>query len=86
MIRALVALCIGMRAGAAAAQDWPAPRTAISTLAGVLDPAAEARIAAPIAAARADPGVEVTVVTIRSVADHAPRLTIEAFASGPFNA
>jgi uncharacterized protein len=85
MIRALIlALVLPV---AAAAQTYPAYTSlAVNDFAGVLDDAAEARIAALVDDARRDPGVEITVVTIPRVATYAPGQTLEAFATGLFNA
>lgn len=85
MIRALI-LALLLPA-CAAAQTFPAyTALAVNDLAAILDAEARARIAAQVEAARRDPGVEITVATIPSVAAYAPGMTLEAFATGLFNA
>lgn len=85
MIRALIlALLLPL---AAAAQTYPAYTSlTVNDFAGVLDARAQARIAGLVDAARRDPGVEITVATIPSVAAYAPGMTFEGFATGLFNA
>lgn len=68
-----------------AAQDLPAPLSPyVSDYAGVLDQAAEARLTARLRALRADPGVEVAVVTLARLPGGADGL--EAYATALFNA
>lgn len=68
-----------------AAQDLPAPLAPfVSDFAGVLDASAEARLTERLRALRADPGVEVAVVTLARLPGGAEGL--EAYATGLFNA
>jgi uncharacterized protein len=87
VIRAgLLALSLG-GAAPAVAQIFPEPLTPfVSDYAGVLDAATEARITDALVAARADPGTEVAVVTVKSRSDFGPHPSIESFANGLFNA
>lgn len=69
-----------------AAQQMPEPLSPyVSDFAGVLDDAAEARLTAHLQALRADPGVEVAVVTVARLADHGGA-ALEPFATALFNA
>jgi uncharacterized protein len=69
-----------------AARQMPQPLSPhVSDFAGVLDEAAEARLTAHLQALRADPGVEVAVVTVARLADHGGA-ALEPFATALFNA
>ncbi|MDT8855967.1 TPM domain-containing protein [Paracoccaceae bacterium Fryx2] len=68
------------------AQGLPEPRSAyINDFADLIDPDTESRIEAALAAARADTGMQVTLVTIAQAADHGAA-SVEAFARDLFNA
>lgn len=70
-----------------AAQDLPAPLSAyVSDFADVLDADAEARLTERLIALRADPAVEVAVVTLRSRSDFPGFASIETLATALFNA
>ncbi len=70
-----------------AAQDYPAPLSpTISDYADVLDAATEARLTEALRLAREDPGTEIALVTIRRRAEYGASSSIEAFATGLFNA
>jgi uncharacterized protein len=68
-----------------AAQRFPAePSDGVADLAGVLSPADAAGIRAIISRMRANPGVEVAVLTVRSVGEYGA-WTQEEFATGVYN-
>jgi uncharacterized protein len=75
----------------AAAESTPSPglpdftSVLVTDLAGVIDPDAEARIAATLRTARTDPGTEIAVATIRSRAAYGASGTLASFATRLFN-
>ncbi len=79
----LVALSWSAPAGA---DTYPAhPDLFVNDHARVLDPAAEDGLRATLAALKAETGIEMTVLTIRSRDDYDSSASIEAFATGLFN-
>ncbi|NKB27444.1 MAG: hypothetical protein GKR99_07765 [Rhodobacteraceae bacterium] len=69
------------------AQPFPnADTTLVNDFAGLLDTGAEAQIADDLQQLRDEHGVEMTVVTIESRSDYGDFASIEAFATGLFNA
>lgn len=84
ILRALAVLLALALPGAA--QTLPDPLSPfVSDFAGVLDEAAEARLTEHLRSLRADPGVEVAVVTVTRLADHGGA-ALEPFATALFNA
>jgi uncharacterized protein len=76
---------LSLAAAPAVAQRFPAePGDGVADLAGVLSPADEAGIRAIIGRMRANPGVEVAVLTVRSVGEYGA-WTQEEFATGVYN-
>ena len=75
----------------ATAESTPSPglpdftSVLVTDLAGVIDPDAEARIAATLRTARTDPGTEIAVATIRSRATYGDSGTLASFATRLFN-
>lgn len=70
-----------------AAQEYPAePEDGVADLAGIIDPADEKWLRWRIAKLRADPGVEVAVLTVQSIPDFGTSHgTPEAFATAVYN-
>lgn len=90
-MRAWAALVLGLAlawGGTAPAQDIPPPLSdTVNDYADLLPPEAEARIAALLAAGRAETGVHVVVATIGALADHGGAgQRIEEFGRAWFNA
>ena len=86
----ILLLAVLVQGGAVRAQDSaagypPVGEGYVVDLARVLGSAEVERIEARLAAARADPGVEIAVVTIRRRRDHSPGDTLAGYARGLFN-
>ncbi|HEX6910260.1 MAG TPA: TPM domain-containing protein, partial [Longimicrobium sp.] len=82
---AVLSLALLAAAAPAPAQRYPdEPGDGVADLAGVLSPADEAGIRAVVARMRANPGVELAVLTVQSVGAYGAR-SPEAFATGVYN-
>lgn len=70
-----------------AAQQYPAePGDGVADMAGIIDPAAADSLRAILASLRADPGVEVRVLTVKNIARYGTGdATPEAFATAVYN-
>ncbi len=74
-------------AAAVVVEPYPQPQSVlVNDLAEVLPPEVEAWIAASLQGLRDETGIEVTVLTIASRADHDPSASVQAFATATFNA
>ncbi|MBW3570339.1 MAG: TPM domain-containing protein [Gemmatimonadetes bacterium] len=78
---------MSMTAAALAGQQYPArAMDGVADMAGIIDPADEERLRGRISMLAADPGVEVAVLTVRSIADFRTNdRTPEAFATAVYN-
>lgn len=89
MIRTLLMAigCAALAAAPAAAQRFPArPADGVADLAGLLSPAAEDSVRALLHELRGGPGVEVAVLTVRSIGEfRAGGARPEAFATAVYN-
>ncbi len=90
MIRAFLksaALLMLCTANMAFAQNYPAPLSPyVSDYANVIDAETEARITQTLQALKAEDGVEMRVVTLKSVADYSTDISVPDFTTGLINA
>jgi uncharacterized protein len=87
MTRIFAILAFLISTSSAFAQSYPDYNsTTVNDYAGLLDDAAEARLVAQLEELKKDTGVEMTVLTLSRQDMFAPDQTLEAFATGLFNA
>lgn len=84
---AVPAFALALAAAPAAAQQYPAePGTGVADMAGIITPTEADSIRAVLTALRADPGVEVRVLTVKDIARYGTSdPTPESFATSVYN-